>query len=264
MAFNLTGVIVTNMITELFIPQVRKSLVSRNFVIEKSEVKAESIKIWGVGAVTINDYTGGVVTPTAHVDTSVLLTLDKAKDFNQSVEKIDSEQSALDVLPGIIEAGSYGLANAIDTDVFTMLATTTKLVADPVLDATNVVEWIGDLATELTNNGAPREGRKLSFSPEMVNVLNQAAVVLNVTAAEAAAREGFIGRFGGFDIFETINSGQTAIGAVARGAALGLGFNDLDIENIPGQHFAVAKGLINYGTKLVKEEYVVKSTVTFA
>ena len=265
MAFNLTGVIQEKMITDLFIPQVRNAMVADEFVITKSAVKADSIKIWGVGSVTINDYTGGTVTPTAHVDTSVLLTLDKAKDFNESVEKIDTEQSALDVLPGIIEAGSYGLASAIDTDVFVELATTTKTVANPVLDSTNVSEWIGDIATKMTNEGAPRSGRKLALTPEMINILNQANITYNTSTAEQAAVEGFIGRALGFDIYESVNlPALTAIAAVARGGALGLGFNDLDVENIPGQHFAVAKGLINYGVQLVKEEYVVKSTVTLA
>lgn len=264
MAFNLTGVVQERMITELFIPQVREALVARAFVTEKSEVKADSIKVYGVGTVTINDYTGGTVTPTAHVDTSILLTLDKAKEFNEYVEDIDSYESALNILPGIIEAGSFGIAEEIDKDVFTELATTTNGVADPVLDASNIVEWIGDLGTALTNLKAPKKGRALALSPEMINVLNQANIQLNTSTAEAAAVEGFVGRFGGFDIYETINSGQTAIAAVRRGAALGLGFNDLQVEHIAGQHYTVATGLVAYGVKLVQPSYVVKSTVTFA
>ena len=269
MAFNLTGTIRERMITELFIPQVRKSMVADAFVTTKTAVDAESIKVWGIGSVTVGDYTGGDVAGVDHVDTSVLLTLDEAKYFKERVEKIDNEQSALDILPAILTQGGYEIGQAIDGDVFTALATTTSIVPTIALDASNVVSFIGSMSVKLTNAGAPRLGRALALTPEIVALLAEANITLNTTTAEEATKEGFIGRFYGFDIYETTNlpagaTGTEVIASVARGGALGLGFNELAIEDVTGQFYTVAKGLTNYGVKLVKDAYVAKCDATLA
>jgi hypothetical protein len=270
MAFNLSGTIVERLITDLFIPRTENALVSRAFVTAKSGVKAESIKIWGVGSVTVADYAGGVITGTDHVDTSVLLTLNKAKYFRQNVEKIDNDQSAINVLSSIIPVGAYELASVIDKDTFAELATTTNTVPTVALDETNVAKWVRAMGVKLTKQGAPRVGRALAVNAEIAALLaGKVSDSGNDAMSGTAQAEGFVGRFAGFDIYESENipvSGLniTAIASVPRSTALGLGFNQLGIDAIPGQFFDAALGLVSYGLKLVQNDYVCKSVVTIA
>lgn len=272
MAFNLSGTVQTDLITDLFIPEVRKSLVAGAFLTTKEEVNAESIKIWGVGAVTVGDYTGGDVAGNDHVDSSVLLTLDDAKYFKENVERIDSEEAALNILPGIIEAGAYGIADQIDQACFTELSATTNVAVGTftALDATTVKSMVSAMGTKLTRSGAPKTGRKLAITPEVSALLAEAGIATgsNEIATEAG-REGFVTRFGGFDIYETVNladatTGSWAIASVPRGGALGLGYNELDVEPVSGQFYDTAKGLTAFGVKLVKNEYVVKADIDVA
>jgi len=270
MAFNLDGTIVEELITDIFIPQTRKSLVGGAFLRTQSGVNAESIKVWGVGSVTVGDYTGGDVEGNTHVDTSVLLTLDKAKYFKENVERIDNAESAINVLSAIIPEGAYGIADAIDQDIFTELANTTTTATATTIDETNILEWIGSMGVALTNAGAPKAGRRLAITPEVASFLAITGVNLGSDSlATEFGREYFVGRFGGFDIYESVNladatNGKWAIASVERCGALGLGYNELGIEQVSGQFYDTAKGLTAYGVKMVKDDYVVKSDISVA
>ena len=269
MAFNLDGVIQKELITDVMIPSIRNNLVAANFVRTKIVMGAESIKIWGVGTVTVGDYAGGTVAGTAHTDTSVVLTLDKAKYFKENIEKIDNAQAAVDILTPVLQEGAYGIASQIDKDTFTELAnTTTSVAANTAADETNIVATILAMKTALTNAGAPMEGRRLAISPEVSAILAEANLTLNTGSAEEATRNGWVGKFGGFDIYETVNlpdgatTGKICIASVERGGCLGVGFNELKAEEVSGQFFWAAMGLSNYGNQLVKNEYVVKCDIT--
>lgn len=267
MSFNLDGTVQKELITDIFIPNTRKALVGQAMVTTKEVMDADSVKVWGVGDVTVGDYTGGTITPNAHADTSVVLTLDNAKYFAERVEKIDDEEAALNILPRIIENGSYSIADAIDSSIFAELATSTNDAGAYTLDSTNILGFIRDMSVALSNANAPKIGRKLAITPEASAYLAEALgdSGSNEIATEAG-RMGYVRTFAGFDIYETNNladatTGKWAIASVDRGVALGLGYNDLDVEDIPGQFYSVAKGLTAYGVKLVKDSYVFKADI---
>lgn len=357
MAFNLSGTIIKQLITDLFIPLIQNALVSGNFVITKTDVNAESIKIWGVGTVNIDDYTGGDVSGVFHTDNEVLLTLDKAKYFKEKIENIDTKQAAINILTPVLQEGAYQIAAQIDRDVFAMLAGTTTIVPATVLDASNILSWLGSMRSTLTNKGAPVAGRRLAVSPEIAGLLAEVGYGKGSDSiATEGGREFFITRLGGFDIYESVNlvgtgvteativdagagtftpgthditqgtdfttngtgtglvinvttdatgittvnsittagtghkvgdvitvtqvnsvafdtaavlsitnAGVQSIGSVPRGGALGIALNDLHVEpRVSGQFYGAAMGLTNYGTKLVKDEYVVRSDTSVA
>lgn len=271
MSFVLDGTVQKELITELFIPQVTKSLVGSQFLTTKTGIKAESIKIWGLGDVTVGDYAGGTITGTSHTDASVTLLMDKHKYFRQNVERVDSEQAAIDVLSSILPVGAFNIADAIDKDIFTELSTTTNIVPAVTLDETNILDWIASMGTKLTRLGAPKIGRKLAISPEAAALL---AIVgfgkeSEVIATEAG-REFFITRLAGFDIYESVNlkagatTGFFAIAAVQSCGALGVSYNELGTEPVSGQFFDCAKGLTAYGIKLAQPKFAVKSDIIVA
>jgi hypothetical protein len=83
-------------------------------------------------------------------------------------------------------------------------------VTGGILSKTTVAAWISSIGVAMTNNKCPRRGRKLAVAPEISALISAANLELNTSTAEEAAKEGFVGRFGGFDIFETINLADSA------------------------------------------------------
>lgn len=205
MAFVLDGVISKEEIRNMFIADVNKALVGQNFLNVETVLDAESIKIWGVGDVAVLDYNGTAVTTDA-TDTSVNLTLDQAKYFQKAVDRIDNAQSAIKIISKVLSKGAISTAEAIDDYIFSVLGAATNTVPTVALDDTNVIKWVSDMSVALTNQKAPKAGRKLAVSPEVGALLAEAGMSVESDAlATEAARNGWIGRFYGFDIYETLS-----------------------------------------------------------
>ena len=269
MAFVLNGVISKEEIRNLFIPDVEEALVGSNFVTMETVLDAESVKIPGVGDVTVSPYTGTAVTSDA-TDTSTLLVLDQADYFQKAIDKVDNAQSAVKIISKVLDKGAMSTADAIDTYIFDVLGGAANTVPTIALDETNIVEWIGDMGVALSNQKAPKRGRRLAVSPEVAALISRANLNFNTTSAEEAAREGFVGRFGGFDIFETLNlkdgtNGKLAVAVSANDAAYaGIGYQEYSVGD-PVEGFKwIAKGLANYGAVIAQEAFVVTCDVTVA
>ncbi len=271
MAYQLTGAIQEELITGVMIPNVRNASVASQFVKTETIVGSDSIKIVGVGAVATSAYTGGEIAAHNYTDTSVILGLTKGNSFSEKVQQVDTYEAAMPIYPGIIEEGSYQLGQDVDKAVFAKLGAATNTVTAPAtgLDKSNIIGWIGEMKAKLTRQGAPALGRKLALSPEMVAVLAEAGIAGNSDSiATDASKEFFVTRFGGFDIYETVNllagTGEVAVATAPRGAALGIGFNTLKVDAMPGQVYDIVVGVVVYDSVIVKQEYVVASDATIA
>lgn len=266
--FTLNGTIKEKLISEVYIPQIRQSLVAGNFLTTKTDAKAKSLKIWGLGAVATSDWDGGRLTPSTHNNTSIDLAMDQGKSFSEDVHRVDNEASALDVLPGVLEEGAYGIAKDIDTFAFTELATTTYTGNAVVLDESNIKGFVREMGVLLDTNGAPAVGRALGLTPEAAALLAEVVGTLGSdTAATEAVREGFVGRYGGFDIFKTnqlaaATTGKWAIASAPRGGALGVGYSEIGVDAIPGSPVDNAWGATQFGAEIVKNEFVVKADIS--
>lgn len=270
MAFKLDGVISQEEIRDLFVDYLENSLVARSIFPTTSVLGAESIKIPGLGTVATADYTGATPTATDTTDTSVILTLDQAKYFLQRIDRVDNAKAAVKLLGKVLAAGAYEIANDIDAYAFEQAATTTNSVAaNNALDTTNVAKWISDIAVKMSSLKAPKNGRKLAVSPEVAAVIARANLNLNTTTAEAAAREGFVGRFGGFDIYETLNlsdgaTGKNCIASVSDSVVVGIGYSEFGAGSKVDDFKDYVKGLTNFGAKVVQPAYVVKAEASAA
>jgi len=85
----------------------------------QGEVKqGNQVKILGVGRPTIGNYTGADIgTPEAVEDSSVFLTIDKAKFFNFMVDDIDKAQSVPGLMESLMEEATIAMNLQIDTDI---------------------------------------------------------------------------------------------------------------------------------------------------
>ena len=270
--FNLGDFINDKEIRDMFIDYLENELVARNVFPTTSIIGASSIKIPGLSTVATAAYTGAAPSATDTTDTSVILSLDSAQYFLQRIDKIDDHMTAVKVLAKVLAAGAYELANVIDEAAFTEAATTSNNVTQPSggLDESNVAGWIGDMGVKLSRQKAPKGGRKLVVTPEVSALISQANLTLQTTTAEEAAREGFVGRFGGFDIFESLNlphdpsTGDTCFATVGDSVVLGIGYQEFGIGDKADDFKIYVKGLVNYGVKLVQDAYLVGSKVTIA
>lgn len=91
----------------------------------KGEAKqGNQVKILGVGRPTIGNYTGADIgTPETVMDSSVFLTIDKAKFFNFMVDDIDEAQSVPGLMEGLMDEATTAMALQIDTDIATIAGT---------------------------------------------------------------------------------------------------------------------------------------------
>jgi len=269
--WTLTGTLREKIITDFFIPQIKKATVATAMLTTETGLKTKSIKVWGVGAVAISDYTGGRITNQHnYTNTSVDLVLDQAKSFSEDISRLENEASAINVLPGVLEAGAQGIAESIDAFAFAQLATTTEEVATIVLDETNAIDWLLSMKTKLTKLGAPTLGRKLAVTPEAGAIFSK---VISASGSDSLATEaglnGAVGHYGGFDIYESDfladgANGKYAIASVQRGGALGIGFNELGVDAIPGSPIDNAWTVVQYGCEVVQPKFIVKSDIKTA
>lgn len=269
MAFVLNGTIGKEEIRNMFIPNVEYNLVSSNFTTMETVMDTESVRIWGVGAVQTSAYNGTAVVTDA-TDTSVLLTLDQSRYFMKQIDKVDNAQEAVKILSTVLQYGAESTADEIDKYVFSVLATTTNTInptsAAMTISDTNVVQWVLDLGVKLDNLKAPSRGRVLAVSPEIAAQLATANLKFQTTTAEEAAKTGFVGVFGGFTIFKSVNlavgnesTSRVCIATVPSGSYAGIGYQEYNIVE-PDMSFKwVAKGLANYGAAIGQPLFVVKS-----
>lgn len=204
MAFTLDGVISKEEIRNLFIPDLIQNLVAAFFVNLNTVKDALSIKVPGVGEVEVNKYTGTAVT-TAATDESKVLVLDQSDYFQKSIDKVDNEQSAVKIIGKVLTKGAEAMAEVIDRFLFETLAGALNSIPGVALSDTNITTFISNMGVKLTNLKAPKKGRRITLTPEAAALLAEANISFNTSTAEEAAREGFVGRYGGFDIFESVN-----------------------------------------------------------
>jgi len=271
MSYILDGVISQEEIRDMFVDYLEAELVASNVFPTSSILGAESIKIPGLGTVPVNDYNGSTPTATDQTDTSVILTLDQAKYFLQRIDKVDDAQAAIKILAKVLAAGAYEIANAVDEFAFGEASNTTNTITAAALDETNVAKWIGDFGVKLSTLKAPKMGRKLIVSPEVSAVIARANLNLQTTSAEEAAREGFVGRFGGFDIFESLNlkdgagaGEKTCIATVGDSLVIGVGYQEFGAGSKADDFKDYAKGLVNFGAKIIQSAYIVSGDASVA
>lgn len=80
--------------------------------------QGNQVKILGVGRPAIGNYTGADIgTPETIEDSSVFLTIDKAKYFNFMVDDVDKAQSVPGLMESLMEEATLAMSLQIDSDI---------------------------------------------------------------------------------------------------------------------------------------------------
>lgn len=239
---------------------VALAFVNRDY---EGEIKklGDTVHVNSIGAITVRDYTKGtpIQGPEELSTTDQTLVIDQAKYFNFAVDDIDKVQAAGPLMDSAMRKAAYGIADVVDTKIFTEMGTAagTKITgpsdAAIYVTATTAYDYLVDLATALTKKNAPKVGRKVAISPEFHGLLlkDPRFVSSGNDSAEERLQNGFVGRAAGFDVYES-NNLPVGIIIAATNEATSFAEQIVEIEAYrPESAFADAvKGLNVYGVKV--------------
>lgn len=269
--------------------QLEKSLVygqpgviNRNY--EGDVQFAKSVRIVGVGSVTVKDYTqnSDMDDPDTVLDTSLEMTIDYDKYFNFKVSNKDQAQTKIDIMGENNKEAAYAIRDAIDSviaSLYTDAAAANLIGTDaapktPNLsqgDASNIYNLIEDCGVALSESKVPLEGRWMIVPPRFAGLIRKD---LKLTAAapqiaQPGMLNGSITRIGGFSVLESHNVPNTA-GAkykVMFGTSKAMTFasqvNDVRIMDMEKQFAKKVDGEYVFGCKVVRPECLGVMTVSF-
>ena len=247
--------------------------VATNFVNKdyEGEIRnmGDTVHINTLGAITVGTYT--VNTPMTLSDLSTTdqtLVINQADYFNFKIEDIDNVQSrdSASLIDTAMNNAAYALVDTSDAFLFSTLTTGASNVigtsASPVtLTASNAYDYIIDLRKLFDEDNVPTVGRKLAVNPAVY------ALLLKDTTHFAPVRDtdmggvfvnGFVGRIGGFDVYETNNlvvNSTTSVGLVASHptcATYAEQINKVEAYRPEAMFADAVKGLHLYGAKVTE------------
>lgn len=252
-----------NLYTELDKQYIAVSNCNREF---EGEIKSKGsvVKICGVGAVSVSDYTKNtdMSAPQALSDTVKELSINQAKYFNFQIDDVDRAQCTPKLMNAAMKIAASSLANAADSYIYGLYSSAGSTVSSSAVTKDNIVDLIIDARTKLyANNVSDAYEVAVEVSPQIAALILKAKV--NLSSDNTGALEaGCLGSIGGCKIYvsnnivsdSTTTSGKTFYKCIARTRrAIAFAEQLSEIEAYrPEKRFSDAvKGLHLYGAKVV-------------
>lgn len=238
--------------------------------------KGDTVKICGVGDVTVFNYTKNtdMTAPETLTDISRLMTIDQAKGFNFQIDDIDRAQQSPKIMGEAMRVAADALAAEADRYIYAMhtQVQAANKVTQAALSHENVLDALIEARKRLIAAGAAGTDVVLEVSPDVAAVILKAKI-LTAGDNEEALEAGYIGNFVGFRVYVSNNiaavetSGVTyhkCFARTRRAIAFAEQLSEVDAYR-PEKRFADAvKGLHLYGAKLVYPNELVLLDVALA
>ena len=226
------------------------------------------VKILGVGRPSIGNYLGtDIGTPETVADSSVFLTIDKAKYFNFMVDDIDAAQSVPGLMESLMDEATIGMALQIDSDIAALSVNAGKLSTSTQINTAALAKTALDAGIlYLRENDVPVDGDVVAeLSPFVYQLLKDKYIELD-TANSEMLKKGIVGFYDNVRVRVSnnlYNDGTDYYCMIRTKKAIAY-VNQIDkVEPYrPDGLFSDAiKGLNNYGAKVVrpKELYVIRA-----
>jgi N4-gp56 family major capsid protein len=263
----------------------RKNLIFGNCINRdyEGEISAagDTVRITSIGRPTISTYTPNVtkITPEQVNDSQRTLVVDQSKFFAFAVDDVDARQAKGNVIPQSMNEAAYGFADVIDQYIANSMYTGIQAAnqAGSITVAANTPSDFYDkvlvpLKIKLDLANVPTEGRWINVRPEAHGALLRDArfVKVNESGTSEGLRNGHVGRAAGFDIMVTNNapntSGSEYVTIAGTNAAYTFAEQINKVEAYrPQDSFSDAvKGLVLYGGKLVRPDFLASALVTIS
>lgn len=267
------------LLTRLFAAHVfgQAGVINRDYEGEIANA-GDTVKITGIGEVTIGDYVKNtdIDPPETLTDSTRSLLIDQAKYFNFQVDDVDAAQAQPKFMGGAMQEAAFGLSDAADTF---LAAKYVDVDAGNILTgitptADTAYELLVDMGVSLDESNVPQGGRWAIVPPWFHGLLlkDDRFVAAGTPATDAVIRNGLIGEAAGFQILKSNNVAKTGsddeIYHPLAGHAMAWSFAE-QINKVeayrPQLRFADAvKGLHLYGAKVVRPTALVTCPITRA
>ncbi len=224
--------------------------------------KGNTVKICGLGAVTVSDYSKNtnMSTPEVLSDNYRDLVINQAKYFNFQIDDIDRAQSTPKLMDAAMKNAASALADAADRYIYSLYEGAGNVLTEENVSAANIIDHLIDARTQLfANNVSDATDIVIEVSPEIAGMILKAKVSLATDNGESL-ENGCIGSIGGCKIFVSNNiqkvTGATGVthkclARTKRAIAFAEQLSEIDAYR-PELRFADAvKGLHLYGAKVV-------------
>ena len=192
--------------------------VNRNYEGEISGY-GDTVKVVSITDPSIVDYTKySDLSIEALTDAEQNLVIDQSKAFAFEIDDIDMRQarSGGALMTEAAQRSAFGLRDVADTYVAGKMAVAAGNALG-VIDVSTTSSDVYDKViigarTKLAQNNVPTEGRWLVVDPSVMGklLLDSRFIKANESGSADSLRNGFVGRAGGFDIFESNNAPVSA------------------------------------------------------
>ena len=216
--------------------------------------QAGSVKILGIGDVTIGDYEKKDIDIQEVNDKGQILTIDQAKYFAFVFDNVDKAQSNPGLLEGTRAEGVRGLAEARDTFVANLIKGGTNITVCTDLTEDAVKEAIDEALVKLKERNCSEE-KVIELTPKAaMKFLN--SLTIKSTDNPEYIKKGVIGYYHGCKVIESNNLAKDATHAYcairAKKAIAFVGQLDkLEAMPMERRFGDLVKGLDVYGGKII-------------
>lgn len=252
-----------HMLEHLDKAHVYAALLNRNY---EGDIKkfGDTVHINQVGAITIGDYTGSLGDPEDLNQDQQDLKIDQAKFFNFKIDDVDNAQTNPKLMGEAMQRASYGMNDAVDTYLATLLKTgATAVNADtsPIVPTkATAYDYLVDLGTVLSENNVDKIGRWVVIPPWYhALLLKDERFVGNGTDFNKAVLEGgMVGTAAGFQIWVSNNVPNTTgtkykiMGGTANAATFAEQLIQMEALRSPSAFADVVRGLHVFGAKVTQ------------
>lgn len=228
--------------------------------------KGSVVKICGVGAIDVKDYTKNtdMSTPQALSDTVQELVIDQAKYFNFQVDDIDKTQCTPKLMDAAMKIAAKAIANEADKHIFSLYEQAGTTITCYATDGETLLNAIIEARQKLyENNVTDMDNVVLEVSPLVASEILKAKIAIDNSIIET----GYLGSVAGCKIYVSNNfqeeSGEAGsklyrcFMRTTRAIAFAEQFSEIEAYR-PEKRFADAiKGLHLYGAKVIYPEELV-------
>lgn len=162
--------------------------------------QAATIRANSIADITATDRTIGYST----------LTINKLHQYREKFSDLEEIQTLYSIKGGRVQDLLEGMDTAVESSIISMLdahllayGSGSNIITKATLTTSNVAENIMELRTKLSEAEVPMNNRILIVSPKVSAVIAQAGILQGTELAANGAVEGWLGKFAGFEIYES-------------------------------------------------------------
>ena len=165
-----------------------------------SALNSGDIKATSIADITATDRTIGYSS----------LVINKLHQYREKFSDLEEIQTLYSIKGGRIQDLLEGMDTAVESSIISMLdahlstyGSGSNIITKATLTTANVAENIMELRTKLSEKEVPMYKRVLVVSPDVSAFITTAKILSGTEDAAKAAIEGWLGKFAGFEIYES-------------------------------------------------------------